>query len=368
MTSPPYWGLRDYGVEGQIGLERTPDEYVAHLVDVFREVRRVLRADGTCWLNIGDSYFGGKGSNGSSKARRTAGERGWAQSPGTVLMDTRPLDMPQNDMKPKDLVGIPWRVAFALQADGWWLRSDIIWAKKNCMPESVTDRPTRSHEYLFLLTKSARYYYDAEAVKEELSPTASYGGTYKKQGKIDASRNDAASLNFPGKTILPDPSGRNLRDVWHLATQPYKGAHFAVMPQRLVEPCIKAGTSEKGCCPVCGKRWKRVTERIATLEPGRKVLGLGEKTLNNPMTNNGTGGTSLHYIVTNNTLGWRPTCSHDAEPVPCVVLDPFSGAGTVVLVAERLGRTGVGVELNMAYCTMARERVIADAPLWNGRH
>jgi DNA modification methylase len=193
VTSPPYYGLRDYGNDGQIGLEATPEAFVAKMVEVFREVKRVLRDDGTLWLNLGDSYWGGKGSNGSSKARRTADERGYSQSDGTVMMDTRPQDGKHSILKPKDLIGIPWRVAFALQADGWYLRQDIIWHKPNPMPESVTDRCTKAHEYIFLLTKSARYWYDAEAVKED-AETKPHGPGYKSFDP-NSKRNDRTPEN-----------------------------------------------------------------------------------------------------------------------------------------------------------------------------
>lgn len=244
VTSPPYWGLRDYGHADQLGNERTPGEYVAHMVQVFREVWRVLRDDGTVWLNLGDSYYGGKGSNGNSKARRTAGERGYKQSGGTVQMATRPLDMPQEGLKPKDLVGIPWRVAFALQDDGWYLRQDIIWHKPNPMPESVQDRCTKAHEYVFLLAKQPRYYYDAEAVKEENSPTSKMGGVYANDSKQTQCGNGHSGIAAEGKINIW--AGRNRRSVWTVTTSPYKGAHFATMPPKLVEPCVLAG------CPVGG--------------------------------------------------------------------------------------------------------------------
>lgn len=204
VTSPPYWGLRDYGVAGQFGLEATPEEYVANMVAVFREVRRVLLDYGTLWLNLGDSY----------------GEQ-------------------------KQLVGIPWRVAFALQADGWYLRSDIIWSKPNPMPESVTDRPTKAHEYVFLLTKSPRYFYDVEAVRE---PNVTVGdrregnGRHAYDGKWDGTGNDGTQQAF----VTINPAGRNRRSVWTIATKPYPGAHYAVMPEALVEPCVLAGCPKGG--------------------------------------------------------------------------------------------------------------------------
>ena len=221
VTSPPYFGLRDYGTAAQIGLEPTPDAYVQQIVAVFREVRRVLKNDGVLWLNLGDSYAGAANSGGINKNDGGPAVRvvGLSAKPG----------------KPKDLLGIPWRVAFALQSDGWYLRSDVIWHKPNPMPESVTDRPTKAHEYLFLLTKSERYYYDANAVKEpvlapdHLTRTAMNGLGNGELGK-------------GARFGTPDPLGRNRRSVWTVPTMPYSGAHFATMPEKLVEPCILAGS------------------------------------------------------------------------------------------------------------------------------
>jgi site-specific DNA-methyltransferase (adenine-specific) len=242
VTSPPYWGLRDYGVDAQIGLERTPEEYVASLVAVFRDVRRVLRDDGTLWLNLGDSYTANAGQRQSDDAKGPK----QCTNRGSTDLGSRSLD----NLPAKNLVGIPWRVAFALQADGWWLRSDIIWAKPNPMPESVTDRPTKSHEYLFLLAKSERYYYDAAAIKEECSPEmqrrAAAGHTRGANGKVDASRCDAATLRGTDAKTINVTGGRNKRDVWTVPTAPYSGAHFATFPPALILPCILAG------CPVGG--------------------------------------------------------------------------------------------------------------------
>jgi site-specific DNA-methyltransferase (adenine-specific) len=236
VTSPPYFNLRDYNNDGQIGLEATPEAYVAELVAVFREVWRVLKDDGTVWLNLGDSYAATSRSSGASMlstlatkptAKKTAAQRergAWKTGMG--------------DTKPKNILGIPWRVAFALQADGWYLRQDIIWHKPNPMPESVTDRCTKAHEYIFLLSKSARYYYDAEAVKEGLQ-TAPHAPGNK---KLDASRNDHDQMD----KIWGADGKRNRRSVWTVATQPYSGAHFATFPPKLIEPCILAG------CPVGG--------------------------------------------------------------------------------------------------------------------
>lgn len=320
VTSPPYYGLRDYGISGQIGLEVTPDEYVANLVQVFREVKRVLRDDGTLWLNLGDSYSGsGKGQwNGGAsdpKNQKTFGMK--LNNVGNI----------PDGLKPKDLIGIPWMVAFALRADGWWLRQDIIWAKPNPMPESVTDRCTKAHEYIFLLSKSAKYYYDNEAVMEVATgydgrkdtmfkgAVKSYDGvmpggkpqSFAQNGherwqyrSLETGRTGEVHSGYenPDGTLRVsfDDKGipvRNKRDVWTVTTKPYKGAHFATFPPKLIEPCIKAG------CPAGG-----------------------------------------------------------------IVFDPFVGSGTTVMVANELGRRGIGLDLNMKYLDVnARERLASVQPL-----
>jgi DNA modification methylase len=314
VTSPPYWGLRDYGHDGQIGLEATPEAYVARMVEVFREVRRVLRDDGTLWLNLGDSYAGSWGNQGRKETR--GGQRPVngpmlqrisakavhdeeccldedclcdAGLAGGIYPDKKSHtgswvnDHPT--LKAKDLVGIPWRVAFALQADGWWLRQDIIWHKPNPMPESVRDRCTKAHEYVFLLTKSQRYFYDAEAVSETAIHQDAKGIPYATRRVMDGNPTviSRQSLEYDAKPT------RNRRSVWTITTKPYGGAHFAVMPADLVEPCIKAG------CP--------------------------------------EGGT---------------------------VLDPFAGSGTTLAVAAELGRNAIGCELSPVYIELA-ERRIKDA-------
>ena len=229
VTSPPYWGLRDYGVSGQLGLEPTPDAYVAAMVEVFRDVRRVLAGDGTLWLNLGDSYCGGgRGCEG----------KGWED--GEKKNKIAPIETPLG-MKAKDLVGIPWMVAFALRADGWYLRSDIIWSKPNPMPESVTDRPTKAHEYIFLLSKSAKYYYDAKAIREPDSGVPSGNGFRGRQAG-SATYHAGSGGGGSAKRFVPG-SGRNKRSVWHITLRPFKGAHFATFPPTLIEPCILAGSA-----------------------------------------------------------------------------------------------------------------------------
>ena len=258
VTSPPYWGLRDYGVDGQLGLEPTPDAYVQKMVAVFGEVRRVLKEDGTCWVNLGDSYAantgGGACPQGGASARPKIDATAYAAR--TV----------PSGLKQKDLVGIPWRVAFALQADGWYLRSDIIWHKPNPMPESVTDRPTKSHEYIFLLTKSERYFYDHEAIKEIGAGREKFGNTGPKQA-INFDRQDGGLRNME-----IDPDGRNKRTVWTIATQPYPEAHFATFPPKLIEPCILAGSRHGDVVldPFAGSG----TTLYVAKELGRQFIGI----------------------------------------------------------------------------------------------
>jgi DNA modification methylase len=361
VTSPPYWGLRDYGVAGQLGLEPTPDAYVANLVAVFQEVRRVLRPDGTVWLNLGDSFASGKGTcyNPGGGKHSLGQER---KAAGAHPLDRGNIStLTAIGLKPKDLVGIPWRVAFALQADGWWLRSDIIWQKPNPMPESVTDRPTKAHEYVFLLSKSARYYYDHEAVKEAAVKGAA--GSRFDIGKTgDRDGGDRTQQGYR------DRNGRNRRTVWSIATKPYSGAHFAVMPPALVEPCILAGTSERGCCPVCGASWKRVIEKGLTAHDGETASAYQSGTTANRLSllRQAARERGGEYVNESRTLGWEPTCGHDAEPVPCTVLDPFAGSGTVGVVALRHGRRFVGLDLSRTYCEMALRRIVGDMPILYG--
>lgn len=398
VTSPPYWALRDYGtaqwdggdpdcqhrvgnqvqdnkwegaivsgirpgadastcqvcgakrVDEQFGLEAAPQEYVAKLVDLFRELRRVLRDDGTVWLNLGSSYMGSGGAGGWSK--RKAGEQEYVGPRG----DNPNRNGEGTGFKPKDLVPIPWMAALALQADGWWLRSDIIWAKSNVMPSSVRDRPTTAHEYIFLFSKSRHYYYDAEAIKEPLAEGSaeryaySFGGT--KNEHLKATDNPTAVVGQREPT-----TGRNKRTVWEIPTRAYKGAHFATFPPALVEPMILAGTSEVGCCPECGAPWQRIVERTAE----RVNLKEGERQQVRNAGVQGGGTESVTLGVTDSvhrkTVAWQPTCPHGHDPVPCVVLDPFMGSGTTAEVAIRHGRDAVGFELNADYIALAEERL-----------
>jgi len=239
VTSPPYFGLRDYGVDGQSGLESTPDEYVKNLVEVFREVSRVLKDDGTLWLNLGDSYAGNHGHKESSSEKQKSNK-------GSIKNDVR---NPGPGLKQKDLIGIPWRVAFGLQADGWYLRNDIIWNKPNTMTESVKDRCTMSHEYFFLLSKSRMYYYDNEAIKEPCvtDPKEKYFERAKITGRGKQSASNARGKDRDKSGGFPiDGTKRNKRSVWTVPTKSYKGAHFATFPPDLIEPCILAGCPPEG--------------------------------------------------------------------------------------------------------------------------
>ena len=340
VTSPPYWGLRDYGVDGQIGLEKTPEEYVAKMVNVFREVRRVLREDGTLWLNMGDSYAQAeiRNRNGETDEFHRPCRDGVAQTGRKV----------NHGLKPKDLCMMPWRVAMALQADGWWLRSVICWAKKSPMPESVTDRPTSSWEPIFLLAKSERYFYDAEAVKE----------ASEQPGRV---RNDpVGGVSWEERNqhdkggVVSGATTRNQRNVWHLGPEPYAEAHFATSPTEIPRRAIKAGTSERGCCSACGAPWVRVVERSGVVDGSAR----GSR-FDSGKTVARTGGDRTQRGDRTLTVarGWEPGCECGAGCVPCVVLDPFLGSGTTVAVARELGRYGVGCELNPEYAKLARERV-----------
>ena len=243
VTSPPYFGLRDYGMAGQIGLEDTPDAFVARLVDVFREVRRVLRDDGTLWLNLGDSYWSSTATQGRNEDKAHGAIGGTAK---LIAGGSSTYKRTALGLKPKDLIGIPWRVAFALQADGWYLRQDIIWHKPNPMPESVTDRCTKAHEYVFLLSKSARYFFDAEAIKEQGAGQRDWNEATRGDGNDWRAKGGAGSRAARGPSGFGTPETRNRRSVWTVATKPYAGAHFATFPPDLIEPCILAGSPVGG--------------------------------------------------------------------------------------------------------------------------
>jgi len=333
VTSPPYWGLRTYGDDGQYGLESTPEEHIAKMVEVFREVRRVLRKDGTVWLNYGDSY-----------AQSTLRHRGGVKEDNRERLIDNNFSTAVNCLKPKDLCMIPARVAIALQADGWWIRSEIIWAKPNPMPESCTDRPTSSHEKIYLLTKSAKYFYDADAVREKSIDPESFSG--KRQRSEDV-RNTGLSPQHLGVGNVGNTYPlRNLRNVWTISTFPTPDAHFATFPPALVKRCVLAGTSHKAC-EICNAPWARVVEK------GDKIVPQERKNTQ-PVDQRDTRdrgwsceegfSSGTHYD--RKTTGFRQTCDCDNEGTgKCVVLDPFMGSGTTAKVAQELGRDWIGIDL-----------------------
>ena len=536
VTSPPYWGLRDYGVEGQIGMEPTMGEHIDTMVEVFREVRRVLRKDGTVWLNYGDCYAAAPRGN-----RYPGGGNLTNSNIGSPVEDARwhaarnrpvPEGWSKSGLKPKDLCMIPNRLAIALQDDGWWVRSEIIWAKPNSMPESVTDRPATAHEKIWLLSKAARYWYDAEAVRtgwtsgrddmranglrtgtaytnqdgiqpnsqksdkqpghgrrhagfndrwkekhgnakkgtetvlslqedtfqisllpeerridrecvsavlggqgngmesdtrrpEEIVAGQPIDGGAGKDGAIlcvskgtggnqtetcepsstgeddyldpdsgrmgpdqgrppnavcllpeDRSATDPGSCNSDqqgraspeserGAGVPPmqrpegeQNSGANLRNVWTIPTKGFSGAHYATFPPDLIVPCIKAGTSEKGCCAECGAPWVREVEteqQILSHSGGRKTTG---------SVSSGQSSDGPRTRRIDKTIGWSPSCACDAATIPCTVLDPFIGSGTTAMVADRLGRDCIGIDLNPANVEMSLGRIKDDAGLF----
>ena len=445
VTSPPYFGLRDYGIApsvwggdahehewalherglnnrhavalargnegtekggtanhrdyrirsqfcpcgawlGVLGLEPTVELYVAHMVEVFAAVKRVLRKDGTVWLNLGDSYAsnaGGYGPDGSPGI--TADNRIGLGTRAAVLKGAG--RKPGPGLKPKDRMMVPARVALALQADGWWLRDEIVWQKPNPMPSSVTDRTTPAHEMVYLLTRSARYFYDAEAIREPSTTTRpelpafgeerpDIGGTGHIPDRRRSKRPDGWDTGpgtvhrngrEPGEPA-EIAAGRNKRSVWTIPTAPYPESHFATFPPKLVEPMILAGTSDRGCCPECGAPWERET-RVGELvadAPGYRPRG--RSAVSDPLVNVGmasarTGGQPApNHHLQRETTGWRHTCKHTADPVPCTVLDIFGGSGTVGMVAQSLSRRAVLIDLNPDYLAQCLRRN-AQSPL-----
>lgn len=446
ITSPPYWGLRDYGtgtweggdpacdhvekrqpqnlaaladrlaprlnprnptrlddeqvntrqyrsvcgkceavrVDHQLGLEKTPDEYVANMVDVFREVKRVLRHDGTVWLNLGDSYASQGGAKPAGMYHHNTGQGQNRQDAG------QPARYGVDGLKSKDLVGIPWMVAFALRADGWYLRSDIIWHKPNPMPESVVDRPTKAHEYLFLLTKSPKYFYDHEAIKEPVAkvqpprrfgrkeyeePQRTGGHVAAREMALTTGQGTTASAGNHFGRVFGGESKRNRRSVWTVTTKPFKGAHFAVFPEKLIEPCVLAGTSDTGVCVACGAPQTRV---VVKGEPdlahqiacggdatgaytGTATKDYGAARAQDPSA---TKARILAGMVAKRTVDWSRTCDcpFTDDPVAATILDPFSGSGTTGVVALKHGRNYIGIELNPEYAALSRARIEASIP------
>lgn len=357
VCSPPYWQLRDYKVAGQIGLEETPTEFVEVLVEAFREVRRVLRDDGTLWLNIGDTYI----------ARRNSGT-GWDSSGLTKPNGrARKIQLAQEastrrprkpaGLKYKDLALIPFRLAIALQEDGWWQRQVNIWEKPACVPETTRDRPTTSHEYVLLLSKAERYFYDYMAVREPTTGNAHARGKGVNPKAVEKRTDDGTARVKQNTSFSAAVVGlmrtRNKRSVWRIPTTPYTDTHYAAFPEGLAEPCILAGTSPVGCCPTCGTPWRRIVwhqksrdyaDRSRRYEGGR--------------TANADSGAEFYAKYRDPvSVGWEQICACEyARPVPCTVLDPFAGTGTTVRVANRLGRRGIGLDLSRAYLDQAARR------------
>jgi DNA modification methylase len=325
VTSPPYYALRDYGVAGQIGLEATPGAFLDALLTVFDEVRRVLRKDGLCFVNLGDSYA-----------------------------------------PDKHLRLIPERFAIGMQDRGWICRSRIAWCKTSAMPESVRDRPTSAWEHVWMFSKSRTYYYDADAVRQPYneSSLSRYATPMQHINSVNGQRQPGGEWAPKKGKQEPNPGGANLRNYWLLGPEPSSLEHYAGFPTELPKRCILAGTSERGCCPACGAPWVRLTTREYVKSPvhgdGSQMRKRSEDT-----TVNGWAGMPRVALKTG-TLGWQPSCQcPPAEPVPQTVLDPFLGSGTTALVADRLGRYAIGIELSPEYAEMARRRIESDAPLFS---
>lgn len=365
VTSPPYFGLRSYLPDGhplkhfEIGLEPTLDAYLETIVAVCRELRRVLKTSGVCFINIGDSYAANR-SYQISQTKHKSHDFGSSNA----------IQCPDG-LKPKDLCLVPERLGIALQADGWWVRSKIIWHKLNPMPESCTDRPTSAHETIWMLTKSARYFWDAEAVKENsvADDISEFRGGA--QRNLDGSKANSGRSSQKASSTLRELT-RNLRNVWSFASHPYPGAHFATFPPELAERCIKAGSSERGRCPSCGAPWVRVveTKRVehshSTGKENRAGVHGSETSSSSVFRTN--------LVPITKTIGWQPSCKCsadrglstgvDMEPIPARILDPFAGAGTTGLVADRLGRDCTLIDLNTEYAEMALNRIKDDCPMF----
>lgn len=418
VTSPPYFGLRDYGtatwiggdpncehkentakrkvgktshragrakaqnhvpqarcpckatrVDDALGHEATPTEYVARLVELFAEIRRVLKPAGTVWLNLGDSYSGsGRGMNADGSAGKTgekqATNKGANLDKHDSLVESGAIGRywvkPPEGYKPKDLIPIAWLVGLALQQDGWWLRADNIWNKPNAMPESVQDRPTKSHEYVLLLSKSQRYFYDAYAVREPYNEASLSRYKYEfGHGDAAAAAGSPSVGDGTGHTATPNPGGRTLRTVWTFPTEPSPLPHFAAFPEELARRCILAGASEGGCCAECGAPLKRVIE-VSGETPRERLNARGKAPAaaahKNPQGLNHSGA----HVAPERVIvpkGWERTCKHEGGAVPAVVLDPFAGTGTTLKVARDLGRHAVGIDLSPRYVELAINRL-----------
>lgn len=384
VTSPPYYNLRSYlpddhpSKDKEIGIEQTIAGYLASLLQVFREVHRVLRDDGSLWINLGDTYNAYNGNRGASDSLSARSyEASPSLPPGAGLT--------VKGLKAKNLLGIPWRVAFMLQDDGWILRQDIIWSKSACMPESVQDRCTRSHEYLFMLTKSERYYYNAAAIREPSQPYRKVGPNSRMDNDRDpthgTAKQDSVSsgsyVAYNDRMEADPPDGRNKRSVWTLGPEPTNDVHFAVMPTKLVEPCILAGTAP-AVCMTCGMPWAPIMEQ--TEPEGHRLTGQGKWDSADPqaaarrMNESKKTRRAMAYAENGERLdnpfkqarllGYAPVCvcdpPGDAVPDTALVLDPFAGSGTVGVVAVKHGRRFVGVDLHEEYALLAARRINAS--------
>lgn len=352
VTSPPYWSLRDYFNDEQLGQESTPEEYVKNVVSIMKEVKRTLRKDGTVWFNIGDSY-----NNSSGFCRATKDWEREGRSKGSA--DKKAIKHPI--IKIKDLMGMPWRVAFALQEEGWYLRCDIVWQKTNPMPDGAKDRPTRGHEYIFLLSKSPKYFYDYYRILEDTEEHPdSIQGFGAKDQKGTYRMDQERTFQHYGK--------RNKRAVWSQSVATYRGGHFATYPAKLIEPCIKASTSEKGCCVECGVPWERIFEKVEIEKPApdnkiilKNMMGSGEDIFadfdeeTKTMYRDKAGTIKVLELV---SMGWEKQCNCDTDEVmSCLVLDPFNGTGTTGEVALTNKQNYVGIELNEEYLKISRDRL-----------
>ncbi|HEX2679622.1 MAG TPA: site-specific DNA-methyltransferase [Polyangiales bacterium] len=385
VTSPPYLWLRDYGTEpvawpeihytpmigmppvvapaqvASLGLEQDIASYVAHIVHVFRAAHRVLRRDGLCWINIGDSYASGGRSGGGSFME----ERGDASWKGASAVNG--WRKPPPGFGRKDMLGMPWRVAYALQADGWRLRSDVIWQKPNCMPQSAEDRPTSSHEYLFLFSRSDEYFYDGDAIREPVT-----GGSHTRGGGVGgkavppgrgAQGRIRQNQSF-GRAVRELVTSRNKRTVWSIPTEAFKGKHFATFPRALARPCILASTSAEGCCYACGapRRRQVVIEgpSFNELTKGRAASNYAAAWDGNPHSF-AVRGSHGHIARVRKTVGWEPTCKCDEKRTrPCAVLDMFGGSGTVGVVAIAAGRSCTLIDLSHEYSQQAIRRLARE--------
>ena len=384
VTSPPYWGLRDYGVAGQLGLEATPEEFVDKIVQIFTEVKRVLRDDGTLWLNLGDSY----GGSGKGAATHPESNEFYKQRTNTGTHNITIHNYKSDKIKPKDLIGVPWMVAFALRNAGWYLRQDIIWSKPNPMPESIKDRCIKAHEYIFLLSKSKKYYFDAEAIKTDTkNPIDDQKRIVERQK--DSNKNTPDEIRNGIRVRKPagwqsgsgshgsfHDDGRakeleyadglyikaNKRSVWTVNTKGYKEAHFATYPEKLIVDCIKAGSSEYGCCSNCKTPYIRIIDK--KLVPTKKASynsKVDERDFAADKLDQGSNrmkdGHKPGWAYESKTLKWLPNCNCNASIEPCVVLDPFMGSGTTAVVARKLNRNYIGFEINPEYIEIAENRL-----------